>query len=596
MTYFMISKKMLRANFRRFYLYFLCSFFALTLFFCFAALFTDNSFMGGATVDSLISSNVIFPSILAAAFLLLFVPYSYSVFLSARKREYGILFSLGMSRLESWKCLLAESLALGAIALGASFLAGTAASFTFYGILAYALGIPLPGWGIPYQAYAVTALLYGIVLAITAALQGIQLLSRRIGSLLLSPFQAEKKGRGYQWLKQHFPGYATKRLLEWSLLARHKKDWAIRYLFSALLSSAALYLAGFCTVILPSLLYDAQQSCPYDLAYSVLYGQNQVPADACRSILAQHGVTITEEMVIPYARDAAFNYLPVSEVNGKLGGSYQIPAGTFLELFQENPQNGYGHSFTTIPQVSISLDPVAKNPHKTQGTEERHMLELNSCGSDIRVLFNKNPTLADRTLVLNDADFRKIASISPYWQNEMRLLRFQDWESSADGVEAFQSLLQAANGLTKEGQRPLRASSKAEDLQKARQSCQFGIFLMGFVELLLLMAAFLLIHFRIAAEQEENRRALQSLFMVGMADSEQFRLFLFKNRMRFLPPILGALFLSLPFLYQTGESVYHSGRKMCMAGILAALLFLFALWGFTIPYTRKEWLATKYGR
>ena len=108
MTYFMISKKMLRANFRRFYLYFLCSFFALTLFFCFAALFTDNSFMGGATVDSLISSNVIFPSILAAAFLLLFVPYSYSVFLSARKREYGILFSLGMSRLESWKCLLAE--------------------------------------------------------------------------------------------------------------------------------------------------------------------------------------------------------------------------------------------------------------------------------------------------------------------------------------------------------------------------------------------------------------------------------------------------------------------------------------------------------
>ena len=51
MTYFDISKKMLRANFSRFRLYFLCSFFALTLFFSFAVLFTNQAFMGGTAVD-----------------------------------------------------------------------------------------------------------------------------------------------------------------------------------------------------------------------------------------------------------------------------------------------------------------------------------------------------------------------------------------------------------------------------------------------------------------------------------------------------------------------------------------------------------------
>ncbi len=572
MTFFAISLKMLQKNFYRYRLHFLCSFFAITLFFCFATLFTNDSFMTGHDVNFMIASNIIFPSILAAAFLLVFAPYSYSVFLSARKQEYGILSSLGMSPMESWKWLLAESIVLGAIALGAAFLAGTLLSLFFYGVISHVIGITALKWAFPYKAYLATALLYGLVLAITAALQGIQLLGRRIRPLLLAPYRAEAKGRGYQWMEKIFPDYMGRHLLEFSLLARHKRDWAARSAFSSLLIGCALYLAGFCTVFSASVLQDLEHYCPYDLAYSEFLGQNRISGNALRNALSQHQVSITAEKQLPYLRDPAFNYLPVSGANQILGCDYQVPEGSFLNLFQYELQDGYGHDLTEVSHISL-----------------RTGKELHSCGSDIKILFNQNPTLAERTLILNDADFNQMLSSGYYWEGRMHLFHLQYWEDASEGIEALQSLLLEANGLTPEEQWQFyRATSKTEDFQIARQSSQFAYFLMGFVEILLLMAACLLIHFRIAAEREENRRAMQSLFMVGATASERLHLCLFKNRMRFLPPFAAASLAALPFSYKTGEMVYHSGNIWCMAVGLLGLASIFAMAKFTGYYSKRE--------
>lgn len=527
--------------------------------------------MNGNTVNSRISSNVIFPSVLAAAFLLIFVPYSYSVFLSARKQEYGILASLGMGRRESQKWLLMESLVLGAAALGASFAAGTVLSLFFYGTASHVIGIAALKWEIPCKAYLATALLFGIVSAITAALQGIQLLGRQIRPLLLAPYRAETKGWGYQRMKKIFPGYMERRLLEHSLLARHKRDWAVRYAFSALLIGCALYLAGFCSVLSASLLEDAERYCPYDLAYSAFLGYNSISEQDLRDTLSRHHVSVTEEQQLPYLRDPAFNYLAVSEVNRVFGCHYRVPAGSFLNLFQYELQDGYGHNLAEVSHISLKTGK-----------------KLYSCGSEVKILFNQNPALAERTLVLNDGDFEEILSSGSYWEGQMHLCRLQDWRAASEGIEALQSLLREANGLTPEEQWQFyRASSKTEEYQIALQSGRFACFLMGFVVILLLMAACLLIHFRIAAEQEESRRTMRSLYMVGATGAERFRLCLYLNRMRFLPPFAAALLLALPLSYQTGEMIYHSGNIWCATVGLADLALLLAMAAFTGRYSKK---------
>lgn len=63
MTFYDISMKMLTANLRRYRLYFLCNVFSVALFYSFAAIFTNKSFMNVRIVDSLISSNIYAPSI-----------------------------------------------------------------------------------------------------------------------------------------------------------------------------------------------------------------------------------------------------------------------------------------------------------------------------------------------------------------------------------------------------------------------------------------------------------------------------------------------------------------------------------------------------
>lgn len=575
MNFFDISLKMFHKNIVRYRLYFLCCFLAATVFFCFASLFTNPFFMEGQAVDPMISENIIFPSFLSVVFLLLFVPYSYAVFLSARKQEYGILFALGMSRKMCWECLLLEGLALGSLALVASFTAGTLLSVLFYGIVSHILGISSLQWFIPYRAYAVTALLYGAALIAAAVFLGLRLMGERIRTLLSAPYRAERKGRIYCRMKQYFPVYMRKHLLEFSLLVRHKREWAVRYVLSALLIGSVLYLVSFCAVLHSALMRDVENYCPYDLAYTEIFGQNHISEDERESTLSQYHVTVEEEQQVSFVRDNAFNYLSVSEVNEKLGCSYKVPAGKFLNLFQYETEDGYDYEIMEIPNISLKL-------------ETEKTLNLQSCGSDTRILFNKNAALADYTLILNDANYNLLKSDSNYWTGTMYLFQLQDWQESLAGISAFQSLLQEANGLSQEEQQYFRAHSKIEYFQVASQSVQFAMFLLCFVEALLLMAAFLLIYSRMMAEREENSRLQKSLYMIGITESEQYRLCLFKNRLRLLPPLFIALAFSLPVNYKMGEGAYHLGKMGCAMGSLAALALLFAIAVFLKCYSKKQ--------
>lgn len=592
MTFFEISMKMFRKNFIRYRLYFLGCFLASTVFFCFAAIFTNPSFMDGQVVNSIISNNIIFPSILAAVILLVFVPCSYAVFFSAREQEYGIMLSLGMSRRMACQGLILEGIVLGVLALGASFVAGTCFSAIFYAMISQIIGITQLRWRIPYEAYSVTAFLYGIALLFAAIYTSIRVMGKRIRLLLLAPYQAEQKGRVYHWVKKCFPGYMGKHLLEISLLVRHRRDWLMRTVFSALLVGVVLYLVSFCSVFQSAILRDVENYCPYDLAYSEMFGKNNVSPQELAAVLEEHNVTITETTQISYARDAAFNYLSVSEVNKKLGCSYRIPSGTFLNLFQYELEDGYDYDLVEIPHISLKIEDEGEKEGQAPNIEA----SLQSCGSDVRILFNKNATLADRTLILNDRDFDKLKSNRNYWYGTMYLFQLQNWRESQAGVLAFQSFLQEKNQVTPKEQRYFRADAKIERYLEARQSGQFAMFLLCFVEALLLLAAFLLIRFRITAEQEENRRLQKSLFMIGMSEAERYRLFLFKNRVRFLSPLALSMMFSLTVSYKTGENVYHSGKMGCLASMVAALILLVLTALYTVFYSRRELVCPSYGR
>ena len=39
-----------------------------------------------------------------------------------------------------------------------------------------------------------------------------------------------------------------------------------------------------------------------------------------------------------------------------------------------------------------------------------NLTKLQSVGTDVKILFNQNPTFADKTLIINDSDFEKLSA------------------------------------------------------------------------------------------------------------------------------------------------------------------------------------------
>lgn len=576
MTFSDISRKMLLYHFFRYCLYFFCNFLAAVIFFCFASLFTNPEFMDGDLVDSMISSNIIFPSVVAAVFLVLYLPFSYAAFLNARKQEYGILLSLGMSRREVVRNILIEGVVISAAALFAALLIGTVLASGFYGITAKIIGIHRLKWRFRAEPYMVTAVLYGAVSMGTLALQACRMYTGKIVRLLKAPYETGTKRSCPRILGLPDRGVFShgNHVIEKAALSRHKTDWTVRYVTASFILAAMIFFGGLCVCIRQSFYYDVEVYAPFDALYVEIHGMNQAEKEEVREIAEETGNAVTGYKEMVFARDAAFNYLPVSEINKKFGCDYRIEPGEFLNLFPYDMGDGYKHELIPVDSCIMS-----------SGNR------LRSAGYDVRILWNQNPAFADRTLIVGDEDFAYAVQSSDYWSGTIHMFSLEDWRASAGFMNGLQRLLQERSNVSeKEHERYYKASSKLDDFQRGKLSGDFLLFVMSFVILLLYLAQWILIHFRILAEREEMRRMVRSLRLVGTAKEEILQILRFKNRVRFLPQILTGWIGAGVLIYFSVRCMYGMGMLgECVSGGMALVLFLGTM--IFIPgYSRREYL------
>lgn len=548
MTFYEVSQKMLLANFSRYRIYFFSNLFAAALFYCFASIFTNQSFMNGKIVNPLISSNIYFPSILADLFLLFFLPLSCQVFVAARKKEYGILFSLGMSRREAFWRQFCENVLVTALALAAALAAGTLLSWLFFGIIRYGISIVGVKWGLSLEQYKITAFLYLVALAPAFIFHAGSILREKISFLLKAPALSEKEGVLYRMLCRCCSGYMRRHMAEWSFLRRHSREWRIRSVLAFVIVSCSVILVSVSVTMSMAFLRDAKSYSPYDMVYSEMDERHRVLEGNVAGILAEYGVVVEQIIRIPYVRNASFNCFPVEKVNQYFQCAYQVKDGQFLNLFQYDLQDGYEHEMQPISEITYNGN-----------------RQLRSAGSDVRILWNQNPAFADRTLLVSDSDFEKLQKDAEFQVGVAHWFLFDQWEDSYDGICAVKEYMSETNQNAESEAAYYEVSSKVEYYQDAQKSGRFLIFLIAFIVGLMMMAEFLLIHFRIQAEQEENNRAVLSLRMIGVTDQEVLNDLKYKNRLRFiLPVILGTVFSFLPCYFL--NEAYSAGFQGAFAG------------------------------
>lgn len=570
MTFFDISRKMLKVGFHKYRLYFLCNLSAAALFCCFAVISTNRTFMNGSIVNSSISNNIYLPFFLSAVFLIFFLPVSCQAFLASRKQEYGVMFSLGMSRKEAFENLLFENVLISVLALAIALVAGTVLSFLFFAVIIYAIDVHGVQWQFCPEAYKLTAVLYTVVVAVSFILNAGRLMLDKIGTLMKAQYRAEKIGKIGTILCRRAPNYMIFHLVGLSFVRRHKKEWGLRYLLASLMIAVSVTLAGICLTLYPAFLQDAKSYSPYDMVYSEIYGMNQVPLQDVIHILEKNGVAVEQIIRLPYIRDDVFNYFPVTEINRDFGCDYQIQEGQFLNLFQYDLEDGYEHNIQPVSAVTISGD-----------------RKLRSVGTDVKILFNQNPTFADKTLIINDSDFAKLRADTPGGAGIANLFQFQNWEDSYAGVSGLKEYLHENNPLDENEQLYYEISSKVEKYQDAEKSGEFLLFLMAFVIGLIIMAAFLLIHSCIQTEKEENSRAVCSLRLLGMTDKEIVKCLCYKNFLRFIPPAVVGTILSFMPSYYLNES-YGMGTNGILAGIVFGVILAIGIFVVIRRYSEKE--------
>lgn len=628
MTFYDVSIKMLTANFRRYRLYFLCNVFSVALFYSFAAILTNKSFMNIRIVDSAISYNIYAPSLFVGIFLVLFVPYSNNVFLRKRKYEYGILMTLGMSEREVLTNMLLESCVIAGLSLISGLIFGTVISFAFYFIIQRVIGISALRWYFNVDSYKLTAVLYCLTMLLTLVTGILGFMKMQLIDLIKERLRAESKRKSLpgiftagvvfvivsvlitviglkygttdtwfvslglmfaglcmiitqvesvgQFFSKIFPDYIKKHIIEISFVRQHGRSRSRISIIAAWLIGFSVFFAGLSMVMYPGLIDNAMSYSPYDMVYSRIFGKNQVEDNEIERLLNKTGVSVKTVEQVEYLRGMAFNLLTVSEVNKEFNCDYQISEGKFLTVFQYDLNDGYKHEMVTPERVGFNC-----------GDDK---IELQSAGSDVRTLFNRNPTFADNTLILNDADYRKIASKShEFWAGTMKLYSFDDWKDSAKGIAAVQKYLLEKNQVDLSDQNYYKATSRIEAYTTAKQSAEFFMFLMFFVVVLFCGASNVMIHFKIKAEYEEEQRMLSGLYRIGVTAEEMLGMIQHKNMYYYMPQVITGLFMGVFYNYAANE-FYGYGWRAAGYSLLAGMVLAALQLVVVMRYSRRELL------
>lgn len=628
MTFYDISMKMLTVNFRRYRLYFLCNMFSIALFYSFAAIFTNKTFMNVSIVNPMISSNIYAPSIFVGIFLVLFIPYSYNAFLRSRKYEYGILITLGMSESEVLTNMLLENCVVAGMSLISGLILGTLISFVFYFIINHVIGISRLRWYFNADSYKFTAILYGVTILLTLVTGILEFMKTQITDLMKEKFRAETKeksqpiifmtgalflivsvlimvmGYGYgttviwlvsliimfaglymiithvesaeKYLVKINPDYIKRHIIEISFSRHHHKSRSRIGVIAAWMIAFSIFFAGLSVVTYPSLINNSASYSPYDLVYSKIFEKNQVEDSEIESLLKQSGVKVEAVKQMEYLRSRAFNLLTVSEVNKEFQCDYKISKGEFLIVFQYDLKDGYKHEMIAPKMVTFNC-----------GDEK---VQLKSVGSDTRILFNRNPTFADTTLILNDEDYSKIASKShEFWKGTMKLFSFDNWKNSTKGIDTVQKYLLEKNKVDQSKQKYYKASSRIETYNTAKQSAEFLIFLMSFIVVLFCIASHIMIHFKIKAEAEEEQRMLSSLYRIGVTEEEMLRMIQYKNMYYYMPQSIIGLLIGGFYVYAyTVKELCGYGWKAAGYSLLIGLVVMMLEFVVARRYARRE--------
>ncbi|MFC4182525.1 FtsX-like permease family protein [Saccharococcus thermophilus] len=200
MTFRQFALHNVRRNFGRYAAYFLSSTFAVTVFFMYAAFIFHPDVVNG-TIRPSVRRGIFSAEVIVFLFAVFFIFYSTSSFLKLRKKDFGLLTLLGITRGQLNKLIIIENSIIALLSIATGMVFGALLTKIFFMMFSVILDLPSPlSYYIHWKAFASTA---AVFLATFEAITIITLITIRSSQIidLLKSAKKPKKPPVYSiWL------------------------------------------------------------------------------------------------------------------------------------------------------------------------------------------------------------------------------------------------------------------------------------------------------------------------------------------------------------------------------------------------------------
>ena len=537
----------MKSNIRQYRLFVLCNTVLVMVCYFFGGIYFNNMFTSDRYVNSMISSNIITPTVVVFAFAVFFIPYTHFSFNLQNERKYGIMEATGVSWRDLWKFVLMENALLAGCSLILGLASGIMLLTLFFKVFVKIIGIEFNFPAISINSvlrpsFALLIIYILTVIAIVIRLSRITVKEMiedskkvRIGKsssivLLLTGltaicysiigvffiFDQTNTNRlivyyvvmligiylmisnSYVlmiWLKKHRPNMFYKNL---PVIGSIRQNFSMNkriIFFSICLISFVVFFQTFSVYCSKLMVRNALNDNPFHIAY-IECEDGEYPSEKDLIAYAEKaGAVIDKNAAIPTILDGCF-IISQNVANGNLGTDCNIEDGECVVYTQYDLHDGYPH------------DEFSRDKLMVNGSDELSVKEVNYSS-----LINNGLT-PQNIIIVSEGEFDGI--IQRDASVRTAVIRVINCETVSQSEALYHEIAKDYDmGLD-----GLFVSTQFIDMKTSDQSGKFLILVSTVMNMLLLFLNVVMIFFKVQSNRERNEREYALLWKLGINDAE----------------------------------------------------------------------------
>ena len=537
----------MKSNIRQYRLFVLCNTVLVMVCYFFGGIYFNNMFTSDRYVNSMISSNIITPTVVVFAFAVFFIPYTHFSFNLQNERKYGIMEATGVSWRDLWKFVLMENALLAGCSLILGLASGIMLLTLFFKVFVKIIGIEFNFPAISINSvlrpsFALLIIYILTVIAIVIRLSRITVKEMiedskkvRIGKsssivLLLTGltaicysiigvffiFDQTNTNRlivyyvvmligiylmisnSYVlmiWLKKHRPNMFYKNL---PVIGSIRQNFSMNkriIFFSICLISFVVFFQTFSVYCSKLMVRNALNDNPFHIAY-IECEDGEYPSEKDLIAYAEKaGAVINKNAAIPTILDGCF-IISQNVANGNLGTDCNIEDGECVVYTQYDLHDGYPH------------DEFSRDKLMVNGSDELSVKEVNYSS-----LINNGLT-PQNIIIVSEDEFDGI--IQRDASVRTAVIRVINCETVSQSEALYHEIAKDYDmGLD-----GLFVSTQFIDMKTSDQSGKFLILVSTVMNMLLLFLNVVMIFFKVQSNRERNEREYALLWKLGINDAE----------------------------------------------------------------------------